>query len=401
MFSSSQYLKSSSSHHPNSAVELYWSNFCSQFSFQNILLAEVDLFQKEVRVVSGHKIPIEPFNGLSNVHLVELINDCFQKYPQPHFHAIPSHLGITPVLKRLTRSEKVLSRVCFIPINAYQRYYILLAIPNSTNSDKTITEAMISSLDALLCVINFIEVSDENINRLKTTELFVKEIGHDIASSVQAIIAKLRTIRDGRLQDQDAIKRKTTEIENEIKSAYGNAEMLGLAIDSNYQLRSLSDFEVCNCLNKAITQLQAEAHERNLNIQLEHPNSNVRLWGDEAAFLQCVAHVLHNAIKYSFGGTSVKVTIVNKSDTVAVQIANRGHELPKGEELKRIWDFGFRGKTAKELHVNGSGIGLFTVRKIVLAHRGRVWADGRDEHTTFYIEIPKTDKLKHELGILC
>jgi signal transduction histidine kinase len=68
--------------------------------------------------------------------------------------------------------------------------------------------------------------------------------------------------------------------------------------------------------------------------------------------------------------------------------------------LKQIWDFGYRGKLAKELHVNGSGIGLYTVKKIVSAHLGWTDAESRDGTTEFFIHLPKKAALQRDLGIL-
>jgi signal transduction histidine kinase len=103
---------------------------------------------------------------------------------------------------------------------------------------------------------------------------------------------------------------------------------------------------------------------------------------------------------YSFGGTDIVVSTAERDDDFLIRVSNRGHPLPKGAELKQIWDFGYRGKLAKELHVNGSGIGLYTVKKIVSAHRGWKDAQSRDDTTEFFIHLPKKAALKRDLGIL-
>ena len=73
--------------------------------------------------------------------------------------------------------------------------------------------------------------------------------------------------------------------------------------------------------------------------------------------------------------------------------------FPQVTKRKLIWDFGMRGKKAKELHVNGSGIGLFTVKKIdrplIADEHGGV----REKHDGS-IDLPKVNRLKAELGLL-
>jgi signal transduction histidine kinase len=62
---------------------------------------------------------------------------------------------------------------------------------------------------------------------------------------------------------------------------------------------------------------------------------------------------------------------------------------------KSIWDMGTRGHIAKKVHVNGTGIGLHTVKKIVRAHGGEVFCSSRKEQkgnrnkVTFSFVFPK------------
>ena len=100
-----------------------------------------------------------------------------------------------------------------------------------------------------------------------------------------------------------------------------------------------------------------------------------RARGDAKAIEQCLGQLLIDAIKYAFGGTTIVISARDDGDFVLLSVSNRSILHPKDEELKRIWDFGFRGDAAKELHVNGSGIGLYTVKKIALAHYGTVTAE--------------------------
>jgi signal transduction histidine kinase len=398
MFSAEAYSEIEQTTDSTSAVEFLWRQLAARHGYQAGLLIEVDLDHERYVAICGYNIPTAPFNGTEAPVLTELIQDCF-RFPKAHVHAISQSPAVA-LVRRLSRNLEAITRVVFVPVAAYGRKFILLAFPTGTNNEKSISSALLADLDRLLFVIGNVESAEQNAARLKVTEFFVREVGHDIASSVQAIIGKLRTIRDGRVQEKDALKRKVIEMEKEINGTYGIADKLGLAIDPNYQLRSFADWDVVEVINRAIAQVSGEAQERKIGIQFTPTPRKLSLWGDEQAIQQCLVQLLMNAIKYSFGGTFIKVDLVDRQESIAVHVQNRGHPLPEGEEQKFIWDFGYRGKKAKELHVNGSGVGLFTVKKIVTAHRGRAWCTRHGEITQFSIDIPKRERLKSELGLL-
>lgn len=401
MFSHSLYPKGQEQFTPDHSIDRSWQEIAETHSIQAGFVISVDFINQTLKVVSTYNIPKEPFNGTERPMLIKLIEDCFAKFPSPHVHAC-SHLEIATILPRLSQNISAINRAAFIPTTAYGFNYIFIGFFPLNSIEKKISKELSENVDRLLCFISNVVSGLIQTQRLRVTELFIKEIGHDIASSVQAIVAKLRTIRDGRITEPLSLKRKVIEIEQEINSAYGIADMLGLAIDNNYQMRSFTDFDIVKIIQEAQDILLAEAQEKNIKFELSNNFSgSMFLLGDERAIQQCFMQLLLNAIKYSFGGTSIKIAIVNRGDSVTVNIKNKGYELPKGDEAIEIWDFGIRGKKAKELHVNGSGIGLFTVRKIVLAHCGRVWTDSQGETTTFSVDIPKREKLKSDLGLLC
>jgi len=399
MFSAELFPATQSAHEMSAILSDLWADFCTQFSFSAAMLLEADFQNERLKVVAAVKVPIEPFNGAESDRLAALVQDCFTKYPKAHIHSIKRQ-EFAGVVERFSRRLSDLTHVTFVPVLAYGRHYVFLGFQSEAEKSREVPENLLRALDKILCQVSLSSHCAEVDDRVRVMETFVKEIGHDVAVCVQAIVAKLRTIRDRRVDTAEAINRKVLEIEREVTSAYSIAEMLGLAVDPNYQMRSFVDFDVLGVVELAIEQLQAEADERRIQFDVRGGKSRIQLWGDEGAIKQCVIQVLMNAIKYSFGGTIIHVTISESEGYVSIHVANKGHRLPTGIEAKQLWDFGFRGEKARELHVNGSGIGLFTVRKITLAHHGHAWARGSGEKTTFGLEIPNKELLRSRLGFL-
>ncbi len=131
--------------------------------------------------------------------------------------------------------------------------------------------------------------------------------------------------------------------------------------------------------------------------QLEFPEQAIEvrcqgagvIWGDETLLQQIMTNLISNAVKYSTGRAVSQVT-VQVDETVAewtitVQDNGVGFDPRYAGKL-----FGLFQRLHTQDAFPGIGVGLATVRRIVLKHGGRVFADGvLGEGATFGVTLPK------------
>jgi signal transduction histidine kinase len=73
-----------------------------------------------------------------------------------------------------------------------------------------------------------------------------------------------------------------------------------------------------------------------------------------------------------------------------IMIADQGIGISP-EDLIPLFERYFRVRTAANLHIPGTGLGLPIARAIVEAHGGRIWVESKlGEGTTIYFSLPKT-----------
>ena len=60
------------------------------------------------------------------------------------------------------------------------------------------------------------------------------------------------------------------------------------------------------------------------------------------------------------------------------------------EDKKNLFTEGGRGANSVKVNVDSTGYGLYTVKMVVEAHKGRVWgeSEGPGKGSQFYIELP-------------
>ena len=120
---------------------------------------------------------------------------------------------------------------------------------------------------------------------------------------------------------------------------------------------------------------------------------------------QVIDNLLTNAVKYSPHGGDIEIEVCisrdeeeyktafggippNKLPCFIVSIADSGIGIPE-EEIDNIFERFYRGKNKMTRNAHGAGLGLYICKKIIEAHRGRIWARNRDEGgSVFYFSIP-------------
>ena len=104
--------------------------------------------------------------------------------------------------------------------------------------------------------------------------------------------------------------------------------------------------------------------------------------GDEIS--QVWTNLIQNAIQAMKSRGNLSVTAVESDADVQVSISNDGPKIPE-EIVERIFEAFFTTKPTGE----GTGLGLDIVKRIVTAHRGRIWVESSDELTTFHVSLAK------------
>jgi len=99
-------------------------------------------------------------------------------------------------------------------------------------------------------------------------------------------------------------------------------------------------------------------------------------------------NLLENAIKYSNEEGTVTVTIIPTKDTLAVSVADNGIGIP-ADAQEHIFGKFFRADNAKESKKEGTGLGLFTAKRIAEKHGGTLTFESTpSQGTTFFVQLP-------------
>jgi len=139
-------------------------------------------------------------------------------------------------------------------------------------------------------------------------------------------------------------------------------------------------------------QLRTDIH----NILVDFPSDFPILDADPRWIKQVFRNVLDNAVKYSPDGGLILVRGEVRSTDVVVIVADQGIGISP-EDLIPLFEKYFRVKSAANLHISGTGLGLPIARAIIELHGGRIWAESKyGEGMTLYFSLPLSKALSDE-----
>jgi len=109
---------------------------------------------------------------------------------------------------------------------------------------------------------------------------------------------------------------------------------------------------------------------------------------DQERILQVFRNIIGNAIKFTQENGHIKLDARVMADRVEIAVQDTGIGIPQ-EDLGRIFIKFQQVIPAKGEKIKGTGLGLATVKQIIMAHGGKVWATSQlGQGSTFYISLP-------------
>jgi PAS domain S-box-containing protein len=149
-------------------------------------------------------------------------------------------------------------------------------------------------------------------------------------------------------------------------------------------LMNIQPIKMHGLISKVIHSVEFQLQEIGAKLEIENlPDC----YGDESLLNQLFSNLITNAIKYRDVERPLRLSIsgINRYKKVLYRIMDNGIGIPK-EHLEKIWYVFYR---VDNKHVQGDGIGLSLVKRIVEKHQGKIWVESTERYgTTFFIELP-------------
>ncbi|MBD3300764.1 MAG: hypothetical protein GF347_05440 [Candidatus Moranbacteria bacterium] len=133
---------------------------------------------------------------------------------------------------------------------------------------------------------------------------------------------------------------------------------------------------------------------KNLKLIPKLPSKNLYALANDRFLYQAIGNLINNAIRYTPAKGKITVELKEEKENLLIKITDTGIGIPK-EEIPKLFDKFVRAPNAVKHYTDGSGLGLFIVKRIIDAHQGaKVFIEKSTpgKGTTVTINLPKVEK---------
>ncbi len=243
--------------------------------------------------------------------------------------------------------------------------------------------------------IEKLKVENEKLKMISENKSDIISItAHQLRTSLSALKWIFKMFID---QDVGALTNEQNEL---MQKAYNsNERMLNLVNDLltlNHSEESLFvfNFEKTDFLylvEQTLFEFSGETNKKKVELIFLKPEAPIPNLNCDIKLMRVVLqNLIENAIKYSNKEGKVFISLKQKEGDLLLSIHDTGIGI-KDEDKENIFKKFYRANNAQEKDVIGSGLGLFTAKKIIEKHNGKIWFENASGGgTTFFISLPIT-----------
>jgi len=241
----------------------------------------------------------------------------------------------------------------------------------------------------------------ESLDKSKSD--FLSITSHQLRTPVSVIRGNLSMILDG---DYGQLPGEVTDV---VKRTLKNTERISQAIneimdvieaDSGRITLKKQSFSLSEILDKIVREYQNQINGKDLLLDYNPIPESIMINGDSKRISQVLTILIDNAVAYTEKG-SISIGYVLLGNELSLQIRDTGIGFST-EILDKIFTRFERGIDAAKIKPDGTGVGLYLVKKILEEHGFSITIDSNDLGTTgtlitinFFLSLNKINLLNN------
>jgi signal transduction histidine kinase len=279
-----------------------------------------------------------------------------------------------------------------------QNGWRVTAVHRSGSLDQAVAQlrrrnlAMSFSILALLSAsVAIVLVSASRAQRLARRQMeFVSAVSHELRTPLAVICSAGENLADGVVRDSDQLKSYGKVVRDEGRRLTEMVEQILVfaGVRSGLKKQRFEPVDVAHIIDKAIRAFESTVRENGYVVETRIARDLPPVLGESESLIRAVRNLISNAIKYGGEDRWIGVSALLQDRCVKIAVQDHGCGIPSSE-LPHVFEPFFRGRSAVDGQIQGSGLGLSLVQEAAQAHGGCVDVSSTEEvGSTFRISLP-------------
>jgi len=244
---------------------------------------------------------------------------------------------------------------------------------------------------------NKLRKSNEKLKTLdETKDEFISMASHQLRTPLTSVKGYLSMVLEG---DAGAL----TEMQHKLldqafissqRMVYLIADLLNVSrLRTGKFIIEAAPSNLAEVIEGEVGQLKATAASRKLSLTFNKPENFPTLMLDETKIRQVIMNFMDNAIYYTPAGGHITVELKETDQTVEYTVNDDGMGVPRSEQHHLFTKF-YRAGNAKKARPDGTGLGLFMSKKVIVAQGGNlIFRSQENKGSTFGFSFEKAKLL--------
>jgi two-component system, OmpR family, sensor histidine kinase SenX3 len=222
-------------------------------------------------------------------------------------------------------------------------------------------------------------VTSQRARKLARLQMdFVACVSHELRTPVAVICSTADNLADGVVEGKKQVMRYGGVIRNQAHQLADLVEriLLFAALRGDGLNSSLRPLQLSEVVDRALANIAGVIGAAGIAVERKLAPDLPLVRGDRDALVQCLQNLLTNAAKYGDDGRWIGVEAVvsqngGAEQYVEVTVQDRGHGI-EPSEVDHIFEPFYRGRTALEKQIRGTGLGLALANNVAQAMGGKL-----------------------------
>ncbi|HSX44947.1 MAG TPA: ATP-binding protein [Candidatus Saccharimonadales bacterium] len=222
---------------------------------------------------------------------------------------------------------------------------------------------------------------------------FISMASHQLRTPLTSMKGYVSMVMEGDAGKVNSMQRKLLDqaFISSQRMVYLIADLLNVSrLKTGKFLIELKETNLAKLVDEEISQLYETAKGRKLELTYKMPKKFPEFMLDETKVRQVVMNFTDNAIYYTPAGGHINVIVENMPTTIEFRVEDNGLGVPRSEQPHLFTKF-YRAGNARKARPDGTGLGLFMAKKVVIAQGGAIiFRSTEGKGSTFGFSFSKT-----------